>query len=109
MTLINPDARLAKLETDRAHIALTLESMRAQLMDLDRKVQAGEVGTPTEAGKLLNDIRYWLRAARETEAELETVTRQREGITQSYGLDLDRARSEVGCRLARLRACCRAG
>ncbi|WP_047995658.1 hypothetical protein [Puniceibacterium sp. IMCC21224] len=109
MTLINPETRMSKLEKDRKSIAATLRNIRRELSALEKEVQAGDVGQAREAGKTLADIRYWLKAARETEAELENVKRARVGVAHSYGLDLERARSEVGCRLARLRRCCREG
>lgn len=109
MTLISPEIRLSELETTRAHIADTLKSITFQIVQLRTRAEAGNVGQTKEVGQLLSDTRYWLRAARETEAEIEHVEKQRAGIVHDYGLDLETARSEVGCRLARLRRCCGEG
>ncbi|MHA6344496.1 hypothetical protein [Roseivivax sp. CAU 1761] len=107
MSLITLEDRLAELEADRAAIARMLKSIRTELHALQDRVEAGELGSPTEAGRLLGDVRYWLKAARETEQELAKINRERAGIAHGYGLDLERARAEIACRLARLRACCK--
>ncbi len=106
MTLITPEKRLSELETTRADIAATLKSITLQIVELRMQVETGNVARTREAGQLLADTRYWLKAARETEAEIDTVEKQRAGIVHDYGLDLETARSEIGCRLARLRRCC---
>ena len=41
----------------------------------------------------------------ETEKALAQQNRQRLEIDGGYGLDLDAARDQIGCRLARLRRC----
>jgi hypothetical protein len=107
MTLITPENELSRLEEKRQRIAESLERLAGAIGALEKKVAAGEVGNTTEAGKVLADIRYWLKQAWETEAEIERFRRKDAGIAHEYALDLERARSEIGCRLARLRPCCR--
>ncbi|MFZ5964699.1 hypothetical protein ACOXXX_17285 [Thalassococcus sp. BH17M4-6] len=109
MSLIKPEDRLEVLEREREHIAATLKTMKAQLFLLNDRLAQDDLSDPAGTGKLLQDLRYWLKAVRETEAELENVARERAGITSGYGLDLASARTEIGCRLARLKACCRTG
>ncbi|MGR3271315.1 hypothetical protein DU478_04845 [Thalassococcus profundi] len=109
MSLITPKDRLGGLEEERVHIALILRTLKSQLNALNERVAEKDLGDPAAAGKLLGEVRYWLKAARETEAELDTAKRQRDGISEGYGIDLDHARTEIGCRLARLRTCCRSG
>ena len=105
-TLVRADSRLKKLEEEREAIADTLSDLREQVGVLSRKLRAGEYGKTTEDGKLLADIRYWLRAARETEAEIDDLRRRDTGIVGEYGLDLDQACVAVRCRLDSLRTCC---
>lgn len=105
-TLIRADSRLMKLEEEREAIADTLADLRQQVGALSRKLRAGEYGKTTDDGKLLADIRYWLRAARETEAEIDDLRRRDTGIVGEYGLDLDQACVAVRCRLDSLRTCC---
>ena len=107
MTLITPEDELSQLEDKRQRIADSLEALSGAIRALEMKVAAGEVGNTTEAGKVLADIRYWLKQAWETERDIERFKRKDAGIAHEYALDLERARSEIGCRLARLRTCCR--
>ncbi|UMA63734.1 hypothetical protein LVO79_11900 [Roseivivax marinus] len=107
MSLITIEDRMSELEADRDAIAETLRGIRSELHDLRARVEAGEFGSPTEAGKLLGDVRYWLKAARETETEIQKVHKARAGIAHDYGLDLEKARADIRCRLHRIRACCK--
>ena len=109
MTLITPDEGSSELGLEADRIKATLNDLRADLEDLMKRVRTGEVGTSTEAGKLLAELRFWLKQAKETEALLDRNKRDRAGIARDYALDLDVARLEVGCRLGRLRTCCREG
>ena len=104
-TLITAKAELERLESNRAEIAETLEHLKQDISDLREQLRSGEVGKGSDASKALNELRYWLRAARETELEIETLRRKEAGIVGDYGLDLENARSEIWCRLDRLRRC----
>lgn len=76
---------------------------------MEDEVMEGDVGAIKEAGKLLAEIRNWSKLAMETEARFEERERRRDGIAHGYALDLEAARTTIGCRLARLRRCCRDG
>ncbi|MFY0621307.1 MAG: hypothetical protein JXQ89_06405 [Pelagimonas sp.] len=106
--LIRAQAETEWLEQQREEIAETLTELVKELRDLRRRVSQGNAERKSDSGKLLGDLRFWLRAARDTEAELDAIRRANCGITGEYGLDLEQARSEIGCRLARLRTCCHA-
>lgn len=97
------------LDEERAAISRELAAIRAMVADLRQKVEAGETGTATEAGRILSDLRTWLKHAKETEVQLERHRKEQARICGSYGLDLDAARHVVGRRLDRLRRCCREG
>lgn len=103
-TLVVPVCETARLEAQRDEIAQTLKDLVADIRDLAEKVRDGGV-KKAELGTSLSDLRYWLKAARETELELDEIKRKTTGIVGSYGLDLEAARFEVRCRLDRLRAC----
>jgi predicted RNase H-like nuclease (RuvC/YqgF family) len=105
-TLIRASSRLSRLEDEREAIAETLADLRGQVAALSRRLREGDTGKTTEDGKLLADIRYWLRAARETEAEIDEIRRRDTGIVGGYGLDLEQACVAVRCRLDSLRSCC---
>ncbi|WP_439124460.1 hypothetical protein [Marivita sp.] len=109
MVLITANEESSALEIERAAIAQELRTIRKMVADLRVKVEAGETGTGSEAGRALADLRAWLKHAKETEVQIERYCREHASIEGSYGLDLDAARDAVGCRLDRLRQCCREG
>ena len=106
-TLVVPICEAGRLEAQRQEIAQTLNDLGADIRDLLGKLRKGEV-RKQEVGTTLADLRYWLKALRETETELETLKRKESGISESYGLDLEAAAAEIRCRMARLSECCRA-
>ncbi|SLN50684.1 hypothetical protein ROJ8625_02511 [Roseivivax jejudonensis] len=106
MALITFEDRVSELEEDRDAIAETLRSIRTELTELRSRAEAGDLGERTETARLLGDVRYWLKAARETEGEIAAFRKEKAGIAYGYGLDLDAARNEVRCRIHRLRKCC---
>ncbi len=107
MSLITLEDRLSDLERDRDAIAETLRSIRDELHDLRERVESGALGDRAEASRLLADVRYWLKAARETEAEIKIIRKEKAGIAHDYAIDLERARDDVRCRIYRLRDCCK--
>jgi hypothetical protein len=108
-TLIRAQSRLERLERDRDDISETLAGLGAQLRTLSSRLQKGDTSKNGEDKALLADIRYWLKAARDTELEIEDLRRRDAGITGEYGLDLEQACIAVRCRLDSLRTCCREG
>ena len=105
-TLIRAQDRLERLEETRDDIAEMLVAIRDDIRHLRERIRQGEVSRSAEDNKLMADIRYWLRASRETEAEIEEIRRKEEGIVGHYGLDLEQACVAVRCQLDRLRPCC---
>lgn len=109
MVLITAEETGSALDIEREAIAQELRTIREMVAALRKKVEAGEMGTASEASKALADLRVWLKHAKETEVQLERHRREQAAIEGTYGLDLDAARVAVRCRLDRLRACCREG
>ncbi|SIS68431.1 hypothetical protein SAMN05421759_102348 [Roseivivax lentus] len=107
MSLITPETRASALEEERQEFLETLKELRAALNDLKTKVRAEQMTREdkAEAKRLLEEARYWLRQVRETEAELVKIEREKAGIQGSWGLDLEKSRAEIQCRLARLPKC----
>ena len=108
MILITPEKSDQRLEKQISRIEASLESFLAEIEDLQLKVRAGEVDNVNEARKLFSDLRTWLKLAHETEMLSAQSRKKDQGIAYDYGLDLAEARSQIGCRLARLRRCCKA-
>lgn len=105
--VIVPNIRSNRLRRQRDRATATIASLLDQIEEAEDRIKRGDIDKKTEAGRLLGDLKYWLRAARETEMELEAIIRKEEGIGDAYGLDLENARIAIGCRLDSLRACCR--
>ncbi|WGW02506.1 hypothetical protein [Tropicibacter oceani] len=104
--LITIKSELERLERDREEIAAMLEGLKQDLQSMQERLRSGETEKRSEGGSLLGDLKYWLRQANETEKEIEAIRRKDCAIVEGYGLDLEQAGLEIGCRLAGLRACC---
>lgn len=107
--VIIANARCERLQKQRERATDTITDLLDMIGEVHDRIKNGEMETRSETAKVLNELKYWLRAARETELELEAIIRKEEGIVDAYGIDLDAARLAVGCRLDSLRACCAEG
>ena len=97
------------LDAEIEQVRKTMTYLTELLALMEDEVMEGDPGAIKEAAKLLVEIRNWSKLAMETEARFEEREKQREGVANGYALDLEYARSTIGCRLARLRRCCGAG
>ncbi|MFZ7090413.1 hypothetical protein [Primorskyibacter sp. 2E233] len=104
--LITMKSELERLERDRDEIAAMLAALKADLFEMQSNLRRGKPDKGSDGGKLLNDVRYWIKQAKETENEIDAIRRKDCAIAGEYGLDLEQAGLEIGCRLAGLRACC---
>ena len=102
--LVVPVCEAGRLEAQRDEIAQTLEELTADIRALQERIRSEERTKKTDVGTALADLRYWLKAARETEAELDAIRRRQSGIKGEWGLDLDVAFSEICDRLDRIRS-----
>ncbi|MFW2587562.1 hypothetical protein [Sagittula sp. SSi028] len=103
--LVVPVCETGRLEAQREEIAQTLSELAGDVRALQGKIRSGEA-KKGDVGAALADLRYWLKALRETEAELDAIRQRESGVIGGWGLDLDAAGDEVRCRLARLAECC---
>ena len=96
----------ARLRRVAALVEAQLLSMWAQLDELRLRILDGDVTAFKDSAKITADIRQWLRIAMETEAKLNETRKQSGGGTKAgHAIDFDQARSQIGCRLDRLRRC----
>lgn len=107
--VLTANARCERLQKQRERATQTITDLLDLIGEVHDRIKQGDMETNAQTAKVLGELKYWLRAARETELELEAIIRKDEGIVDTYGLDLEAARFAVGCRLDRLRACCAEG
>ncbi len=75
-----------------------------------KQIGAGEDADLAGTGKQLGQLEGLIRSCQKVETSFVEQHHRQAGIAQGgYALDLVRARFEIGCRLARLRACCGSG
>jgi cell division septum initiation protein DivIVA len=110
MTLITPDERTSRTEELLQSLLRSVSDLRQELEDLTQRVQAGEDADMQYGTRQVQAVDGLVRACQKVEASLVEQQNKAAGIAQrGYALDLERARSEIGCRLARLRRCCGEG
>lgn len=105
----DPDAaetgRAAALQIVIQTVELQIRIMKAELIDIQIRLSEGDQSAIRDGAKLLSDIRYWLKQAHDVENEIETNRKATAGVAHDYAIDFDAARSQVRCRLDRLRDC----
>ena len=72
----------------------------------DDMIQQGELDVVKDVNKYLTEVRGAYLKAVEMEARIHAERKRKAGVSGGYALDLGAARSEIGCRLDRLRRCC---
>lgn len=85
---------------------LLLSAVRSTLADLLRAAVAGEAANLREIVAKQAELESALRRVFETEERYHGRNGQRGG--DAGDIDFDALRAEIGCRLHRLRECCRA-
>lgn len=106
MTLITPEERISETAELLRSVHGSIRDLRQTAEDLRRQIKAGEDADLTGPGKRIGQVLSLVRECQKLEAQLVELYNRQTGIAQGgYALDLDSARIEVGCRLARLRAC----
>lgn len=104
--LITITSELERLEQEREEIAAMLAGFKEDLFAMQRVLNEEKRAGGGDGAKTLTEIQYWIKQAKETEKEIEAIRRKDCAIVEGYGLDLEQAGLEIGCRLAGLRACC---
>ncbi|MFC3118379.1 hypothetical protein [Jhaorihella thermophila] len=106
MTLVTPEERVSRTADLLRSLEDSVRELRQMAEALKRQIEAGEDAALAEGSRQVEQAVRLIRSCQKVE---ECFVEQRErqaGIVRGgYALDLDRARLEIGCRLARLRAC----
>lgn len=106
MTLITPEDRVSRTADLLRSLEDSIRELRQMAEELKRQIEAGESADLADGGRQVEQAVRLIRSCQKVE---ECFVEQRErqaGIVRGgYALDLHKARLEIGCRLARLRAC----
>lgn len=107
MTLITPEERISRTADLLTSLEETIRGLRNAAEDLRRRIEAGEDTDLAGAAKQLGQVGSLIRDCQKVEKSFVEHHHAQAGIARGgYALDLEQARVVVGCRLARLRACC---
>lgn len=106
MTLITPEDRIAEAAELFSSLKRSVGDLRRMAEDLKARIEAGEEGDLAGGKRQVGECSALIRNCQTVETHLVKLQSEDTGIVQGgYACDLDRARFEIGCRLARLRAC----
>ena len=104
MTVNTPDEEIARHDALLALARTALSDLAAELENLKQQIRSGEDANLKDAATKLAALDGWLRNYVTLENRLAELRNRHRGPDRGgLALDLDRARFEVGCRLARLR------
>ena len=107
MTLMTPEERISRTAELLQSVERSLHLLRKQAEDLRKQLQAGEDADLVNGSKRVAAVEGLVRTCQKVEQSLAEQHDRQAGIVRGgYALDLDAARLEIGCRLARLRTCC---
>jgi hypothetical protein len=110
MILITPEECVSRTAELLQSVQGSIRELRKQVEDLKQQIRTGEDADFASGTKQIASADGLIRTCQKVEASLVEQLHKQVGIaTGGYALDLERARSEIGCRLARLRACCDSG
>ncbi|GAB5436709.1 MAG: hypothetical protein FalmKO_18340 [Falsiruegeria mediterranea] len=107
MTLITPEERISQTAELLQSLERSIRDLRQAAEDLRKQIETGEDADLAGTSKQLGSVNTLINNCQKVETSFVEQHNRQAGIAQGgYALDLDRARFEVGCRLARLRTCC---
>jgi hypothetical protein len=107
MILITPEERVSNMEALLHSIEDSIRDVRKIAQDLKQQIEAGEDADLVDGAKQLARADGLVRTCQKVEANLVELHNRQTGIVQGgYALDLEQARTRIGCQLARLRRCC---
>ena len=106
MILITPEERVSNMEALLHSIENSIRDVRTIAQDLKQQIEAGEDADLVDGAKQLARADGLVRTCQKVEANLVELHNRQTGIVQGgYALDLEQARTRIGCQLARLRRC----
>ncbi len=110
MTLLTPEHVASETENLLNSVIGSIKDLRQEIEDLKEKVRDGEGLEQTKSSKTVSSATSLLKTCQEVENRLVECRSKSAGIAKGgYALDLERARTEIGCKLDRLRCTARPG
>ena len=106
MTLINPEEDLASTQELLASVVTIIRDLRHRFESLEKQAANGEDVKAADVKRVAVDLTSQIALCQKLENNLAECRRTQAGIAQGngYALDLEQARSKIGCQLDRLRA-----
>lgn len=110
MTLVTPEDRQSLTQEHLQAFLNSIRNLRKAIEGLNNKAVEEEDVDLALVQKVLSPAEGVIRNCLKLEMSLADQKFRELGIAQGdYAVDLEQARFEIGCRLARLRTCCRSG
>lgn len=107
MTLITPDRDITELQELLTSVFESVRALRREFQDISTKISAGDDVTATTVKSAAGQLTMQLALCQKLETNLAECKRKQAGIAPNatYALDLDKARTTIGCQLDKLRRC----
>ncbi|WP_415403273.1 hypothetical protein [Tateyamaria sp. SN3-11] len=110
MTLITPGLEEARTEELFSSVQDSVRDLRQEFKTLKERVEQGEDVKVTEVKSKLSEVTTVMINCQKLETALADIRQKHSRIAQGgFALDLDAAKAEVRCALARVRPCCGTG
>lgn len=110
MTLITPELEEARVEELFSSVQDSVRHLRHEFEALRERVAQGEDVKAAEIKSKISEMNSVMINCQKLEVSLADIRQKQSRIAQGgYAIDLDRARADIRCALARIRPCCGAG
>lgn len=105
MSLITPDTDITEMQELLTSVFQSVRALRREFEDLSTKLSAGGDVTTTNVKSAAGQLAAQLTLCQRLETNLAECKRKQAGIAPNatYALDLEKARTSIGCRLDKLR------
>ena len=106
MTLINPEEDLASTQEFLTSVLTIIRDLRRRFESREQQAANGEDVKAADVKRVAVDLTSQIALCHKLENNLAECRRTQPGIAQGngYALDLEQARSKIGCQSDRLRA-----
>lgn len=107
MTLVTPETEITLKEGRIGALLEVIEDLRQQIMALKEEAATGGKFDTKTAAAVFSELNKAVVLCTSMEAKLDDCRNKRDGVARGgYALDMAQARTDIGCKLDRIRACC---